>query len=129
MKQLDQAFNIESSEVLSYKKKTVPLSAEDKHIKDDYEYTRENLYNLIENGNAALEDLVELARATEHPRTYEVLSQLIKTIGDTSDKLSILHEKQKKLKESEQVSVTNNSIFVGSSSDLLDLLDKEKDEC
>ena len=129
MKQLDQTFNIESSEVLPYKKKTVPSSAENKHIKDDYEYTRENLYNLIENGNAALEDLVELARATEHPRTYEVLSQLIKTIGDTSDKLSILHEKQKKLKESEQVSVTNNSIFVGSSSDLLDLLDKEKDEC
>ncbi len=81
----------------------------------------------MENGNAALEDLVELAKQSEHPRTYEVLATLIKTIGDTTDKLSVLHEKQQKLNDEVESSgdVTNN-LFVGSTTDLIDILKNKK---
>jgi len=70
--------------------------------------------------------LVELAKQSEHPRTYEVLATLIKTIGDTADKLAILHEKQQKLegKDEGPDSVTNN-LFVGSSTELLDIINKK----
>jgi hypothetical protein len=127
MVKLDKTFNISPSEILPYKKQEVVKTGSNSiDIKNDYDYTRENLYNLVENGNAALSDLVELARQSEHPRTYEVLSGLIKTIGDTTDKLSVLHEKQIKLNldDTDNINITNNTLFVGSSTDLLDMLKK-----
>lgn len=130
MSKLDETFNVEPLELTTYKKQEVVQSGSaEKDISNDYEYTRENLYNLVENGNAALEDLVELAKQSEHPRTYEVLATLIKTIGDTTDKLSVLHEKQQKLNNEVESSgdVTNNNLFVGSTTDLIDILkNKEK---
>ena len=126
MSKLDETFNVEPLELTTYKKQEVVQSGSpEKDISNDYEYTRENLYNLVENGNAALEDLVELAKQSEHPRTYEVLATLIKTIGDTTDKLSVLHEKQQKL-NNENESVTNNNLFVGSTTDLIDILKNKK---
>jgi hypothetical protein len=129
MKKLDETFNVEPLELTTYKKQEVVQSGSpEKDISNDYEYTRENLYNLVENGNAALEDLVELAKQSEHPRTYEVLATLIKTIGDTTDKLSVLHEKQQKLNNEVESSgdVTNNNLFVGSTTDLIDILKNKK---
>jgi Terminase DNA packaging enzyme. len=128
MSKLDETFNVEPLELTTYKKQEVVQSGSaEKDISNDYEYTRENLYNLVENGNAALEDLVELAKQSEHPRTYEVLATLIKTIGDTTDKLSVLHEKQQKLNNEVESSgdVTNN-LFVGSTTDLIDILKNKK---
>lgn len=127
MAKLDETFNISPSEILPYKKQEVVKSEQHSaDIKNDYDYVRDNLYNLVENGNVALSDLVEIARQSEHPRAYEVLSGLIKSIGDTTDKLSVLHEKQKKLSSSgeDNINVTNNTLFVGSSTDLLDMLKK-----
>jgi len=122
---LDEAFNIEPQVLTTYEKQEVVISDSiEKDIKNDYDYTRENLYNLVENGNAALEDLVELAKQSEHPRTYEVLATLIKSIGDTTDKLSVLHEKQRKLTAETEDTITNNNLFVGSATDLLDLIKK-----
>ena len=94
-------------------------------IKKDYEYTRANLYSLIEKGQEAIDGIMELAAESDQPRAYEVAGQLIKSVGDVTDKLIDL---QKKLKDIEDQSVkttnnvTNNAVFVGSTSELSKLL-------
>jgi hypothetical protein len=122
---LDETFNIESQILTTYEKQEVVKSdSMEVDIKNDYDYARENLYNLVENGNVALEDLIELAKQSEHPRAYEVVGQMIKTLGDTTSQLTTLHEKQMKLNVSKPEQVTNNNLFVGSATDLLDLIKK-----
>jgi hypothetical protein len=124
---LDNALSIESN-IVSIEKETkdievIPSSTED--IKKDYEYTRANLYSLIEKGQEAINGIMELAGESDSPRAYEVAGQLIKNVGDVTDKLIDL---QKKLKEVEEETtkttnnVTNNAVFVGSTSDLSKLL-------
>jgi hypothetical protein len=94
-------------------------------IRKDYEYTRANLYSLIEKGKEAINGIIELAEESDSPRAYEVAGQLIKSVADTTDKLIDL---QKKLKEVEEETVrttnnvTNNALFVGSTSELSKLL-------
>ena len=120
---LDETFNIEPSVLTTYEKQEVVKSdSMEKDIKNDYDYARENYYNLVENGNVALEDLIELAKQSEHPRAYEVVGQMIKTLGDTTSQITTLHEKQMKLSASKPEKVTNNNLFVGSATDLLDLI-------
>jgi len=102
---------------------TVDQSSVD--IKKDYEYTRANLYSLIEKGQEAIDGIMELAAESDQPRAYEVAGQLIKSVGDVTDKLIDL---QKKLKDMEDDTVkttnnvTNNAVFVGSTSELSKLL-------
>lgn len=94
-------------------------------IKKDYEYTRGNLYSIIEKGQEAINGILELAQETEMPRAYEVAGQLIKNVSDATEKLMDL---QKKLKDLEDVSTkkgpTNvtNALFVGSTAELSKLL-------
>jgi len=95
-------------------------------LQKDYQYTRANLYSLIEKGQEALNGIMELAAESDSPRAYEVAGQIIKSVGDTTDKLLDL---QKKLKEMEENNtkqstgnVTNNAVFVGSTSELSKLL-------
>ena len=124
---LDSALNIESNivEVEKVKEdlKISPLKTDD--IQKDYEYTRANLYSLIEKGQEAINGIMELAGEGGSPRAYEVAGQLIKSVGDVTDKLIDL---QKKLKDVEDESikttnnVTNNAVFVGSTSELSKLL-------
>lgn len=124
---LDSALNIESKivEVEDVKEELpiTPLNSDD--IKKDYEYTRANLYSLIEKGQEAINGIMEIAGEGGSARAYEVAGQLIKNVGDVTDKLIDL---QKKLKEVEEEStkttnnVTNNAVFVGSTSDLSKLL-------
>jgi hypothetical protein len=127
---IDQALNIESSivEVESNRSSeldTIKQTSTD--IKKDYEYTRANLYSLIEKGQEAINGIMELAGEGGSPRAYEVAGQLIKSVGDVTDKLIDL---QKKLKDVEEDtgsnkgpnSVTNNAVFVGSTSELQKLL-------
>lgn len=124
---LDESLNIESSIVEIERVKddlTIsPLSSDD--IKKDYEYTRANLYSLIEKGQEAINGIMELAGEGGSARAYEVAGQLIKNVGDVTDKLIDL---QKKLKEVEEdntrapSNVTNNAVFVGSTSELSKLL-------
>ena len=127
---IDQALNIESSivEVESNRSSeldTIKQTSTD--IKKDYEYTRANLYSLIEKGQEAINGIMELAGESASPRAYEVAGQLIKSVGDVTDKLIDL---QKKLKDVEEDtgsnkgpnSVTNNAVFVGSTSELQKLL-------
>lgn len=106
-------------------KKDRPLKI-DKDIKDDYEFSRETYRDLINTGVRSLDVLSELARESEHPRAFEVLSTTIKNLGDTTEKLMSLQKSKKELnkeeKEEEQKQVTNNNVFVGSTTDLQRLL-------
>jgi hypothetical protein len=103
----------------------IPKNTSTEDVKKDYEYTRANLYSLIEKGQEAINGILELAGEGESPRAYEVAGQLIKSVGDVTDKLMDL---QKKLKDVEEESskttnnVTNNALFVGSTSELSKLL-------
>ena len=125
---IDTALNIESSIVKVEKpqiqKKTIPIEKTD--IEKDYEYTRANLYSLIEKGQEAINGIMELAGESASPRAYEVAGQLIKSVADTTDKLADLQKKLKDLEEgsSKQMpsNVTNNPLFVGSTSELSKLL-------
>ncbi len=90
----------------------------------DYEYQRENFYNLVEKGNAAIEGILELAKESEHPRTYEVAGNLIKQVSEVTEKLGDLQEKMKKLKEVPNSAPKNvtNALFVGSTAELQKML-------
>ena len=95
---------------------------------NDYEYSRETYYELLEKGKDALDTMVEVARESEHPRAYEVLSGMIKNLSDVNDKLMDLNKKNKDMEEPlKQVEHQQNNIFLGSTADLQKLL-KEKDE-
>ena len=107
----------------------IPVSGEivpeNKDIQKDYEYTRANLYSLIEKGQEAINGIMELAGEGGSPRAYEVAGQLIKSVADTTDKLADLQKKIKDLEEDGKKTtsnVTNNAVFVGSTSELQKML-------
>ena len=98
------------------------------NVKDDYEYSRETLYDLIEKGKDALENMIEVARESEHPRAYEVLSGLIKNVSDTNDKLMDLNKKQKQMNEKDevkQVENQQNNYFLSSTADIQKMLQQD----
>ena len=124
---LNDAFNVETdivpAETTKVQKKEVKSNGD--HIQKDYEYTRGNLYSIIEKGQEAINGILELAQESEMPRAYEVAGQLIKSVADTTDKLADLQKKLKDLEEDGTKgpnSVTNNAVFVGSTSELQKLL-------
>ena len=89
-------------------------------IEKDYEYQRSNFYNLVEKGSAAIDGILELAKESEHPRTYEVAGNLIKQVAEVTEKLGDLQEKMRKLKEVPNTAPKNvtNALFVGSTAEL-----------
>ena len=114
------------SEVSHY---TNELTGED-DIEDDYKYQRDNFYNLVEKGSAAIDGILELAKESEHPRTYEVAGNLIKQVAEVAEKLGDLQEKMRKLKEVPSNAPKNvtNALFVGSTTELQKMLkDKLED--
>ena len=124
--QLDDILNIESD----IKKKTeiVKVPERSENIETDYRYARENLYGLVERGQDAIDGILQLSKETEHPRAYEVAGQLIKTVGETAEKLIDLQSKLKKLEDEEQkVRTQQNHLYVGSTSELQKFLKKNKD--
>ena len=134
-KQLDKAFNVAPTEVVVEVEETeveesaVGIQKPDRLKKDDiekdYEYTRGNLYSIIEKGQEAINGILELAQESEMPRAYEVAGQLIKSVSDATDKLMDLQKKLKDVEEETQQkgpSTVNNALFVGSTSELAKLL-------
>ena len=100
-------------------------------IEKDYEYQRENFYNLVEKGSSAIDGILELAKESEHPRTYEVAGNLIKQVAEVTEKLGDLQEKMRRLKEVPSNAPKNvtNALFVGSTMELQKMLkDKIEDE-
>ena len=129
---LDDAFNITPTQVeVDESDVVVGVDREkpDRLVKDDvtkdYEYTRGNLYSIIEKGQEAINGILELAQESEMPRAYEVAGQLIKSVSDATDKLMDLQKKLKDVEEekaSKGPSTVNNSLFVGSTADLAKML-------
>ena len=105
------------------------MADEKNNLKNDYDYSRETYYELIEKGKDALENMIEVARESEHPRAYEVLSGMIKNVSDVNDRLMDLNKKQKEINREEvkQVGSTTKNVFLGSTSDLQKLLQNDKE--
>ena len=130
MKKLDDAFNISETEVVETEKVGItPEQKPDRITKDDitrdYEYTRGNLYSIIEKGQEAIDGILELAQESDMPRAYEVAGQLIKSVSDATDKLMDLQKKLKDVNEEQQSkgpNTVNNALFVGSTAELAKLL-------
>jgi hypothetical protein len=126
---LDEAFNVET-EIVSTKNQPIEIIKKLENNKDDiekdYEYTRGNLYSIIEKGQEAINGILELAQESEMPRAYEVAGQLIKSVADATDKLMDLQKKLKDVKE-ESTSVTN-ALFVGSTAELSKLLKQNEND-
>ena len=131
--QLDDAFNVATEVVTESLPAKVERQKPDRLTKDDidkdYEYTRGNLYSIIEKGQEAINGILELAQESEMPRAYEVAGQLIKSVSDATDKLMDLQKKVKEVNEEEKSkgpSTVNNALFVGSTAELAKMI-KESD--
>jgi hypothetical protein len=113
----------------STKKEIKPIEEKtEKNLDKDFEYAKDNIKMLISNGSEAIEEILKVAKAGDSPRAYEVVSQLLKTVADMNKDLLDLHQKAKAVKK-ETVNVkntTNNSIYVGSTSELQDLINKDR---
>ena len=113
------------------KPEVLPVIVNGEEKETDFRYARENMYNIIERGRDAMEELLEIAKAEESPRAFEVFGQLLKNMTDTQEKLMELHQKKQKLEnDGERQEVTKaqnvtNALFVGSTAELLKLVKKE----
>jgi hypothetical protein len=108
-----------------------PVFLPAKTEKNDYEYARQNMYDIIEKGQSALEDIVDIARQSESPRAFEVVTNLIKTLADANKDLMDLAKKNKELSKpdaSNENKTVNNNLFVGSSSELLKMIKDKANE-
>ena len=125
---IDKALNISDTDIIPAKKETPRRDAPKKNeVEKDYEYSRANLYSIIEKGQEAINGIMEVAGESASPRAYEVAGQLIKSVADTTDKLMDLQKKIKDVNEDvpKTNNVTNNALFVGSTSDLSKILKEQ----
>ena len=129
---IDEALGaVELAKSEPVQKKVIPRPKENNEdLENDYKYQRENFYNLVEKGTDAIEGILEIARESEHPRTYEVAGNLIKQVAEVTEKLGDLQEKIRKLKEvpnNAPKSVTN-ALYVGSTAELQKMLQGKKND-
>ncbi len=131
---IEEALDVDTS-IVKNENGCVKRSDEAKPIKDqlkqDYEYSRGQLYNLIEKGQEAVNGILDVAQQSDQPRAYEVAGQLIKHVGDVADKLADLHKKVNDIenpKQSRNTEVTNNTMFVGSTAELAKFLKSKRDK-
>ena len=131
MEKINELLGIADKAVTSTKTQTVtviPRPQTEDVDEDDFKYSRENLYHIVERGQDALDGIMQVAQETEHPRAYEVAGQLLKTNADNVEKLVNLQTTKKKLRETDQPQnvTTNNSLFVGSTKELQQLIKNKK---
>jgi hypothetical protein len=104
---------------------------DDKNVQTDYDYSRQTYYDLIEKGRESLEMMIEVARESEHPRAYEVLSGMIKNISDVNDKLMDLNKKQKDMNKNEEPkqvgNQTTNNLYL-TTADLQKMMNSEDEK-
>ena len=127
---LNDAFGTEPSELQKHVDSVKPSlkKSETADVQQDYEMSRAQLHSLVMKGQEAVDGILDVARASDHPRAYEVAGQLIKHVADTTDKLIDLQGKMKELDKEEKKGPTNvtNAMFVGSTADLQKLLKQQK---
>ena len=131
MEKINELLGIADKAVASTKTQTatvIPRPQTEDVNEDDFKYSRENLYHIIERGQDALSGILQVAQETDHPRAYEVAGQLLKTNAENTEKLVNLQTTKKKLKEADQPQrvTTNNSLFVGSTQELQQLIKNKK---
>jgi predicted house-cleaning noncanonical NTP pyrophosphatase (MazG superfamily) len=126
-KELNDAFDIEvESEIVSYQVEEKNTKKDTTDIIKDYEYSRATLTSLVDKGQEAIDNVLELAQETDSPRAYEVVGQLIKTVTDSAEKLMDIQKKLKDLEQERQTTnVTNNALFVGTTNEVLSMLKTE----
>ena len=130
---IEEALDVETSIVpkKEHKVEIVPATTSEQ-LKKDYDYTRANLYSLIEKGQEAVDGILEVAQSSDQPRAYEVAGQMIKHVGDVADKLADLHKKVNEIENpkgsSSDKQVTNNTMFVGSTAELAKFLKQKQDK-
>ena len=107
-----------------------PVDNSDETVDNDFKYARENLYNIIERGSDALNTLVDVANQSQHPRAFEVVGQLVKTLSDTNKDLLELQKKVKVIKKDipDQPQNVTNALFVGNTSELQKMINKRNNE-
>ena len=100
------------------------------NVDNDYQYSRETYYDLLEKGRESMELMIDVARESEHPRAFEVLSGMMKNMADINDKLMALNKQKKDIDREDDPkrlgNTTNNNLFLGSTADLQRLLQNEK---
>ena len=119
--ELEKAMNVKTEIVKETKSvKVKPVKNEGDDPQKDYEYSRAQLYNLVEKGQEAIDGILDVCQDSQHPRAYEVAGQLIKSVADTTDKLIDLQKKMVELEKPTGSSpkTVNNSVFIGSTADL-----------
>ena len=121
---LDKVFGEEPTELEQHVEKTKSLRTDTPDIQQDYETSRAQLHSLVMKGQEAVDGILDVARASDHPRAYEVAATTIKAVGDVTDKLIDLQTKMKELDKEDKKGPTNvtNAMFVGSTSDLQKML-------
>ncbi len=125
---LDELLDIQG-EIVKVEKNLPILTSNEQDKGNDYKYSREIFYGLVERGQDAIEGILDIAKESEHPRVYEVAGQLIKTVGETTEKLIDLQAKMKELdKDSNVPDKVQNNLFVGSSAELQKLLKRNAQE-
>ena len=129
---LNDAFGTEPSELQKHVEKVKPVlkKTDNEDVQQDYEVSRASLHSLVMKGQEAVDGILEVAQASDHPRAYEVAGQLIKNVADTADKLIDLQKKMKELDSEDKKnspSTVNNTMFIGSTADLQKMLKKQKE--
>ena len=130
---IEEALDVDTSIVPKKEPKMeiVPATTQEQ-LKKDYDYTRADLYSLIETGQEAVDGILEVAQSSDQPRAYEVAGQMIKHVGDVADKLADLHKKVNEIENpkgsSSDKQVTNNTMFVGSTAELAKFLKQKQDK-
>ena len=120
----------ELPEKIEQTKELKPVDNSDETVDNDFKYARENLYNIIERGSDALNTLVDVANQSQHPRAFEVVGQLVKTLSDTNKDLLELQKKVKVIKKDipDQPQNVTNALFVGNTSELQKMINKRNNE-
>ena len=131
MEKINEMLGIAGKTVASTKHQTVnviPRPQSSDINEDDFQYSRENLYHIIERGQDALSGILQVAKETDHPRAYEVAGQLLKTNAENTEKLVNLQTTKKKLRDIEQPQrvTNNNTLFVGSTKELQQIIKNKK---
>ena len=128
MEKINELLGIADKAVASTKHQTVTVIPRPQTDEDDFKYSRENLYHIIERGQDALSGILQVAQETDHPRAYEVAGQLLKTNAENTEKLVNLQSTKKKLRDIEQPQrvTNNNTLFVGSTKELQQIIKNKK---
>ena len=129
---LDEVFDVESTDIIVDPEVKDIAPSQKPELQQDYEVTRGQLHNLVMKGEEAIERILDVARSSDHPRAYEVAGQLIKNVADVADKLIDLQKKMKDIDEKAATksgpTTVNNTMFVGSTSELAKLLKQSAKE-